>query len=69
MVDLKGLLKSVLGELRAREEAAGVVGEHLDAIVTGQQRLGQRTDLIEPGEVSDVVFGPGPLGDGLSLLR
>ena len=69
MVHLEGLLEPVLGELAAGHDAAGVVGQHVDPGILGDQRLGEGAYVGEPAEVGDVVWRVEPLGNGGSLRR
>lgn len=55
MVDLQGLLEPVRGQGPVAEDATRVVGEHVDSLERGEVR-GQRTDVVEPGEVRHVVL-------------
>ena len=55
MVDLQGLLEPVHGQGPVAEDATRVVGEHVDPLERGEVR-GQRTDVVEPGEVRYVVL-------------
>ena len=55
MIDLQSLLKPVFGDLPHTHDAAGVVGEHINTWAHGPQPLGQRADLVQPGEVGAQV--------------
>ncbi|MDR7301610.1 hypothetical protein JOF55_001791 [Haloactinomyces albus] len=68
-LDLEGLLEAVDGLGTVAEDAACVVGEHVDAGICGVQIGGERAHLIEPGEVGEIVVRADLAGDGLGLLR
>ena len=55
VIDLQSLLKPVFGDLPHTHDAAGVVGEHINTWAHGPQPLGQRADLVQPGEVGAQV--------------
>jgi hypothetical protein len=69
VVDLEGLLEAVGGLGAVAEDAAGVVGEHVDAGVGGVEVGGELADLVQAGEVGDVVVGADLPGDGTGLVR
>lgn len=69
MVDLEGLFQSVdrLGGIT--DVTAGIVGEHVDARVTGVQIGGELANIVQTGEVGVVVVRADLTGDRLGLLR
>jgi hypothetical protein len=62
------LLVAVDGELALAHDAAGVVGEHVDARVALEQRRGERADVVELREVGQQVVRAELGGDGRGLL-
>ena len=57
MIDLQSLLKPVFGDLPHTHDAAGVVGEHVDARAPGPQVLGQGADLADVGHRDGLPAG------------
>ena len=69
MVDLEGHLVAVDGLGLLREDAAGVVGEHVDGRTGGVELGREPAHLVEHGEVGDQPLDPELVGDRRRLLR
>ena len=52
VVDREGGLQAVFGEGSGHRDGAGVVDEHVEAFIPGQEGLGQGADLALRGEIA-----------------
>lgn len=69
VVDLHGPLVAVLGDEAFGVDAAGVVGQHVDAVDLPKDLRTQGADVGEPGEVGDKGLSRQRLGHVRELLR
>jgi hypothetical protein len=67
VVDLEGFLEAVGSLGPVAEDAAGVVGEHVNARVGAVEVGGELADVIELGEVGEEVVGADLAGDRLGF--
>jgi hypothetical protein len=64
VVEREGALEAVGRDLARREHRAGVVGEHVDALVALEQLGRQPADLVQALEVGDVLVRRAGRGRG-----
>ena len=69
MIDLEVCLKAVHGFDRTAEQTAGVVCQHIDAGIRQLELGGQFANIIEAGEICQIVVGSNLGRDCPCLLR
>ena len=68
MVGLEGEFEPILGEAGAVEEAAGIIGQHVDAVGGVTKFHGQPTHICQAGIVGKKIVGAHLGGDSFGAV-